>query len=202
MTGEPRPADETLDPPAAAPAAGSGDVDRAADAERTEQMDADPEARIAALEADLAALRERLARAVADYQNLQRRSEEARAELSRRLVASLVGPYLPLLDDLRLALGAADADPELAGRPWLEGVRLVERKFVAVLEQQGVRELAAEGAPFDPALHEAVGHAPGADGQVVLELQRGFSIDGAVVRPARVLVGDGSGPAAAPPAGD
>ena len=148
----------------------------------------------AQLEAELADVRNKYLRAMADYQNLRRRSEEERQELARYTLAALVLNYLPVLDDLSRALDSVDAD--IAGHHWVEGVRMVERKFRGVLEASGVRSIAADGAPFDPVTHEAVSYAPGPEGQVIAVVQHGYAIDGKVIRPARVVVGNGHASAA------
>jgi molecular chaperone GrpE len=142
------------------------------------------------IEAELEDLRSKYMRAVADYQNLRRRSEDERRESARYTMTALILNYLPVLDDLDRALESVD--PDIATRDWVEGVRMVERKFRGVLEASGVQTIAAEGAAFDPAVHEAISYAPGPEGQVVAVAQVGYQIDGRVVRPARVVVGSGT----------
>lgn len=144
-----------------------------------------------ALSAELADLQGKYLRAVADYQNLRRRSEEERREYARYTLAALVINYLPVLDDLDRALDSVDAD--IAERQWVEGVRMVERKFRGVLEASGVRGIEAEGVAFDPAVHEAISYAPGPEGKVVAVVQPGYTLDEKVVRPAQVVVGNGAG---------
>jgi molecular chaperone GrpE len=147
---------------------------------------------------DAAALREQLdqaraqyQRAVADYQNLQRRSQQDRLDSTRQTLTALVRNFLPVLDDLNRALDSVDA--ELADHRWVEGVRLVRQKFWGVLEAAGVSEIAASGERFDPQIHEAVGYAPGPDGCVAQLVQAGYAIGDRVIRPAMVLVGNGEG---------
>jgi molecular chaperone GrpE len=150
-----------------------------------------------ALGAELERTRAAYARAMADYQNLQRRSREERAEITRLTMKTLVLNYLPVLDDLSRALDSVDQHEELVDHPWIEGVRIVQRKFVAILEAAGVRAIeVAAGSPFDPQLHEAVAHQPGPPGQVIAVVQGGYTIDGSVIRPAMVIVGNGE---ASPP---
>lgn len=143
------------------------------------------------LRAELEEVRERWTRAVADYQNLRRRSAEERVELRMQLLAGLVGGYLGVLDDLDRALDSIHQHKELAGHPWVDGVRLVRQKFAALIEGSGVTEIAAEGEPFDPLRHEAVAYQPGPEGRVVAVVQPGFEAGSQVVRPARVVVGNG-----------
>ncbi len=143
------------------------------------------------LRAELEEVRERWARAVADYQNLRRRSAEERAELRMQLLAGLVGGYLGVLDDLDRALGSIDQHEELTEHPWVDGMRLVRQNFAALLEGSGVTEIAAVGEAFDPLRHESIAYQPGPEGRVLAVVQRGFEAGSHVVRPARVVVGNG-----------
>src|SRR5690606_3738909 len=138
------------------------------------------------------------ARARADYANLERRSQEQRLEVGRAALTDAVRGFLPVLDDLLRAIEVAEADEARGAEhaAWLEGVQLVAQKLRATLSQHGVEEIEAMGEAFDPAWHEAVGQAPGPDGQVVDVLQRGFRLRDRVIRPAMVMVGNG---AEAPP---
>ena len=161
--------------------------------ERTNGTDTDaaspPERRVEALEAELAELDAQYARAVADYQNLRRRSEEGRREQTRVTLASMIARYLPVFDDLDRAIESVDE--EIAEHPWVEGIRAVGRKFQDTLEASGVMELAPLGEDFDPNVHEAVSYAPGPEGQVIAVVRRGFSLGGHVIRVPMVVVGDG-----------
>jgi molecular chaperone GrpE len=141
------------------------------------------------LAAELESVRAKYMRAVADYQNLRRRSEEERKEYARYTMTALIVNYLPVLDDLDRALESVDED--IASREWVEGIRMVERKFRGVLEASGVQPITADGERFDPAVHEAISYAPGPEGQVIAVAQTGYQIDGRVIRPARVVVGSG-----------
>ena len=166
-------------------AAPSGDVtDDAARAER--------------LDAELKELRAAHSRAIADYQNLRRRSIEERGEQARLLTKTLIFNYLPVLDDLNRALDAVAGYEELKDHQWVDGVRMVQRKFWSVLEATGVSEIeAAPGVAFDPELHEAVAKQPGPLNEVISVVQSGYTLDSTVIRPAMVIVGDGEGTAPA-----
>ena len=145
--------------------------------------------RIAALEAEVAELTDRHARAVADLQNFRRRTEERWAERARAQLAETIARCLPPLDDLSRAL--ASVDGVLAEDQWIEGIRLVERKFKEMLAGAGVEKIGGEGDAFDPAVHEAVSSAPGPEGQVVALVREGYRIENYVLRPAQVVVGGG-----------
>ncbi len=87
------------------------------------------------------------------------------------------------------ALGSLDV--RLAGLTWFEGVALIHRKLLILLENAGVTPIQAEGQQFDPSFHEAVTHADGEEGKVLAEVQRGYKLHDRVLRPAMVVVGKG-----------
>ncbi len=127
-------------------------------------------------------------RSAADFANYKRRTDEERATLAQFSNALLIGKVLGVLDDFDRALENVPAD---AHDPWVEGVRLTERKLRNVLESEGVTPIEAVGEPFDPNLHEAVVHEETADhpdNQVIGELQRGYRLHDRVIRPSLVRV--------------
>jgi molecular chaperone GrpE len=142
-------------------------------------------------------------RAAADFQNYKRRTEEERQKNTLFANLALVLNMLPIYDDLERAL--TNLDVKLAGLQWVEGVRQIARKFQGALEASGVREIPAEGADFDPTLHEAIAQDEGEAGKVVRVIQKGYTMGDRVIRPAMVIVGRGEagtgaeeeGPAAA-----
>lgn len=146
---------------------------------------------VEALRAELEQTRAQFLRARADYQNLERRSQEERREFGRYQITSMVLNLLPVLDDLERALEVGDQTIDGAATAWLEGVQLVQQKFRGVLEAAGVTEIEAMGQPFDPERHEAVTTAPGPDGQVIEVMRRGYMLQDRVIRPASVVVGSG-----------
>src|SRR4030042_896153 len=96
---------------------------------------------------------------------------------------------LPVLDDMERALNAI---PEKFSRhDWVEGVRLVERKFKTILEGQGVKPILTLGMAFDPNLHEALRQEKGEEGIIISEIQKGYMLHDKLLRPARVVVGKG-----------
>jgi molecular chaperone GrpE len=126
-------------------------------------------------------------RSAADFQNYKRRVEQEREEIGRLANAALIINLLPLMDDLERALDSVDS--RLAGLTWLDGVRLIERKFQALLEMNGVTEIEADGQDFDPNVHEAVTFGPGEDNKVISVVQKGYRLGGRVLRPSLVVVG-------------
>jgi molecular chaperone GrpE len=128
-------------------------------------------------------------RTQADFVNYKRRNEQERQDFNSFANANLLRSVLPVLDDLERAL---DAVPEAhVGEDWVEGIRLVERKFKTVLEGQGVKPILSLGMAFDPHYHEALRKDKGQEGMVIGELQKGYMLNDKLLRPARVVVGSG-----------
>ncbi|MBM4463226.1 MAG: nucleotide exchange factor GrpE [Chloroflexi bacterium] len=130
-------------------------------------------------------------RAEADFDNYKKRVEQERSENAKFANMTLVISLLPVLDDFERALRSLS--PKLAGLSWVDGLRLIYRKLQATLETQGLTEIKSVGETFDPAVHEAVAQAEGDEGKVVEELQKGYRLHDRVIRPALVVVGNGSG---------
>ena len=128
-------------------------------------------------------------RAQADFSNYKRRLDQEKEEMGKFANSGLILSLLPFLDDLELALGSIP--PELADVGWVDGVKLIERKFLAGLEKQGVSVIKAVGERFDPRLHEALREDAGEEGIIIGEMQRGYKLNDRVLRPSRVVVGNG-----------
>jgi len=128
-------------------------------------------------------------RAQADYINYKRYREQENEEMRRLANADLVISLLPALDDLERAFAAIP--PELAELPWVKGISLVERKLWQALQAQGLSPIEAEGKPFDPREHEGVAQTKGKEGIVIQEIQKGYKLNDRVLRPAKVIVGNG-----------
>jgi molecular chaperone GrpE len=154
------------------------------------------EARVAALEAELAAAREearqnheRWLRERADLENLKKRAVRERAEAIRFANESVLRDLLPVMDNLERAVEHARGGGD--GQPLVEGVALVLKSLRDVLERHGVTRIEAKGAPFDPAHHEAMAHVESAEHEpnsVVDEHQPGYRLNDRLLRPALVSV--------------
>jgi len=131
-------------------------------------------------------------RAQADFINYKRRSEQERQEFGQYANAGLMLSLLPVLDDLDRALEAAPHGKS-AKHDWLEGVRLVDRKLRSILESQGLKTMTTAGEPFDPNFHEAIRQDSGKEGVILEEMQKGYMMKDKLLRPARVVVGNGEG---------
>ncbi len=128
-------------------------------------------------------------RLAADFDNYRKRVAREQVELTRRANERLLNELLPVLDDLERALEAA-AEHEEAKLE--EGVRLVHRSLLGLVERHGLSEIETEGA-FDPHVHEALLAQPGEgaeQGAVLQVLQKGYRLGDKVLRPARVIVAE------------
>src|SRR3954451_771771 len=126
-------------------------------------------------------------RAQADFENYRKRAAKEAAAAGDRAKGGLVRELLPVVDNLERALtSAGESEQHLA-----EGVRLVHSELVAVLQRNGIEPFDPTGEPFDPEVHEALSTQPadGADPGIVLDvMEKGYKLNGAVLRPARVVV--------------
>ena len=127
-------------------------------------------------------------RTQADFENYRKRAARDAAAAGGRARTGLIREILPVLDNLERALGVA---PEGADDPFVQGVRLVHRDLEGMLARAGVEPIEAEGAAFDPNVHEALSTRPqeGAQPGTVLDVvEKGYRTGDQVVRPARVVV--------------
>ncbi len=134
-----------------------------------------------AKEKDLKAveLEGQLKRALADYANLKKRSEEERHAVVKFANTVLVVKFLDILDNLEAAQKNLND----------QGLELVIKKFKDLLTSENIKEIEAENKKFDPNLHEAIAVVEGEENDKITEvLQKGYSLEGKVLRPARVQV--------------
>jgi molecular chaperone GrpE len=120
-----------------------------------------------------------LKRALADYQNLERRVAQERQLLSQLSSALVIEKFLPVIDNLESAQSHLND----------QGLAMVIKQFNDVLQSEGVEQIQAEGQQFDPNLHEAAEVTEeGENGKVVKVLAKGYKIRDRVIRPAKVIV--------------
>lgn len=132
---------------------------------------------------------DRLLRALAEMDNVKRRTQREREESVRYANEALIRELIPVLDNLDRALAAARLSQNV-GRV-VEGVELIQRELLRVLERAGVTCYSALGQPFDPTRHEATERVVRPDqppGTVVAEQVPGYLLNGRVLRPAQVAV--------------
>jgi molecular chaperone GrpE len=141
---------------------------------------------------DASRLESQLRRSMADLANLRKRMHKEVDDARRRAVEGMSTELLPVLDNFHLALGVTDGDAGAYDPATVvEGMRMVKSLLESVLERHGLKEITAQGQPFDPNRHEAVGVDTESDcdeGVVTQIVQRGYTIGDKVLRATRVLV--------------
>jgi molecular chaperone GrpE len=151
-----------------------------------------PEDELALLRREVAELRDKNLRLMAELQNQQKRAQREKQEAQRFAEAELARALLNVLDDLERAQEAARSAQD--AQAVAEGVRLVSEHFLKVLRDHHVAPIEALGRPFDPAFHEAMLQQPSAEqaaGTVLQEIARGYTMHERVLRPSRVVVSSG-----------
>ncbi|MUG32522.1 MULTISPECIES: nucleotide exchange factor GrpE [Psychrobacter] len=147
------------------------------------------QARIAELEGEVKAAKEGQARANADAYNAQKRMEQETEKSRKFALQKFAKELLEVVDNLERAIVSVQADDD-ADDAILEGVKLTHKSFLNVLNKQGVEVVDPQNAKFDPELHEAVGIDPEAPADTVGDvLQKGYTLNGRLLRPAMVKVG-------------
>ena len=191
------PVDEADDPPATTGDDGAADTDAEGEA-GPDAADDDPAATIARLEAEKADLTDRLLRAVADMDNLRKRTERDLADTRKYGLAKFAGDLLTVGDNLSRALQAVSEEALAADtgplKGLLDGVEMTARELDKVLERHGVTRIDPAGEKFDPHLHQAMfqadnPHVPA--GTITEVIQTGYLIGDRVLRAAMVGVARG-----------
>ncbi|HKY62278.1 MAG TPA: nucleotide exchange factor GrpE [bacterium] len=143
---------------------------------------------VAEAEANAKDAQDKYLRAYAEFDNSKKRSAKEKEESLRYAHERLIKDLLPVLDGLEQALAHADTSDKAA---IVEGVELVLRQFLKVLENYGVTPVVSLGQPFDPHHHEAVGQQESGEHEphsVVNEYRRGYKLHDRLIRPAMVTV--------------
>ena len=129
-------------------------------------------------------------RLFSEFDNYRKRVNKERIEFAKTAAEDIIIALLPILDDLERASQNAIEQNEKEAEQ--EGVVLIYNKFKTILRQKGVEEITARGADFDTDYHEAITHVPAENkkqkGKVVEEVQKGYLLNGKVIRHARVVV--------------
>lgn len=132
-------------------------------------------------------------RAQADFDNFRKRAAREKEDAMRYANNGLLERLLPILDNFDLGMMAARQTN--GAETIVTGMGMVQRQLEDFLREAGVTTIDAAGAPFDPHLHEALGHEPSAEvpeGHVVRQLRKGYKLKDRLLRPANVFVSNGA----------
>ncbi len=192
MSHDPYQAEHT--PPGAADPADSQDTVDLSDEAKAQSQQASQAASLTleayeALEAELQQAREQALRAAAEMHNIRRRAEQDVEKAHKFALEKFVNDLLPVADNLQRALDSAPtaSGPEVV----LEGVTLTLKALMDALKRHQVEAVDPVGEPFNPQLHQAMSLVPNPDVEpntVVTVFQRGYTLNGRLVRPAMVVV--------------
>lgn len=144
---------------------------------------------LAILKQSLDEAKEQVLRARADFENYRKRAEKERLEARRWEKEGIVGRLVPLMDVLEQAEAAAQKGTDM--KSVVVGLDMLFKEFKKLLKEEGLQEIPSEpGEPFDHAVHEAVETVEdeGEDHRILAVFQRGYRLDGNLLRPARVKV--------------
>lgn len=161
------------------------------DTETAEETEAEEKTPLEAAQEQIAELKDKYLRQVAEFDNYRKRTLKERAELILNGGEKTITALLPVIDDMERAIanGEKTEDPEVLR----EGMNLIYHKFMKALEAQGVTKIETTDADFDTNLHEAVALVPGMGddkkGKVIDCMATGYKLNDKVIRYAKVAVG-------------
>jgi molecular chaperone GrpE len=149
------------------------------------------EQKVIELEKKIAEEKEKYLRLYSEFDNYRKRSIRERNDLTKTAGEEFFRAVLPVIDDFERALKAADNTGDI--NAIAEGVQLIYSKFKSILKQKGLEEMEAAGKSFDADVMEAITSIPAPNddlkGKVVDEIEKGYSLNGKVIRYAKVVIG-------------
>jgi molecular chaperone GrpE len=158
--------------------------------EGEEQTPESPEETIARLEEAVSTAHDEALRAQAEAQNAIRRAEQDVEKARKFALERFCNELLPVVDNLERALEAAEGDEEIL-KPIAEGVELTLKSFLDALQKFSIEPVSPQGEPFDPQLHQAMTMVENGEVEpntVIAVMQKGYTLNGRLVRPAMVMV--------------
>ena len=147
-------------------------------------------AEVLALQEEIEKLKESVLRTEAEAQNTRRRAEQDVEKARKFALEKFVNELLPVADNLERAIDAGNPEDE-AQKGMIEGVELTLKSLQDTLKKFNVEAVNPEGEPFDPQLHQAMSMVPNPDVEpntVLNVFQKGYTLNGRLVRPAMVVV--------------
>lgn len=152
---------------------------------------ATPQAQIESLQLQLEQAKEQALRALADTQNARRRAEKDVEGAHKFALEKFCNALLPVVDNLERAQQSAGTSDDAALKSLLQGVELTHKSFIDVLSKFNLEQVDPLGEPFDPQFHQAMSMVENPDAEpnsVLTVMQRGYTLNGRLIRPAMVVV--------------
>ncbi len=168
-------------------------VNEGDDAQQSPPRELSLEEMVAQLQEDVAAAKDAAIRAQADAQNIQRRAEQDVEKARKFALERFCSELLPVADNLERALEAAAIaaiDDDIV-KPIAEGVELTLKSFQSAMKKFNIEVVDRQGEPFDPQLHQAMSMVENNEVEpntVIAVMQKGYTLNGRLVRPAMVMV--------------
>jgi molecular chaperone GrpE len=171
--------------------------------ENTEEQDVEPDAaedgddEVALLKAEVGDLKDKLLRAMAETENVRRRSERTREDTAKYAISSFAREMLGVADNLKRAMDSVDSAVREAGGAldnFMVGVEMTEREMLGAFKKAGITPIEALDKPFDHNLHEAMFEVEDPEkpaATVIQEVQAGYMLKERLLRPAKVGVSKG-----------
>jgi len=143
------------------------------------------------LQQQLAEANDKFLRLYAEFDNYKRRTMKERSELLQTAGKDIILSFLPIIDDFERAMKASET---ASFEAYKEGVQLIHNKFNGLLTAKGLKPVESIGQPFNVDLHEAITNIPAPSeaqkGMVIDETEKGYTLNGHVIRFAKVIVGE------------
>lgn len=143
-------------------------------------------------QAEASEMKTRYLRSVADLENYRKRIGREKQDIIRSAAANVIEELLPVLDNMKLGLQAAENHPE--AKDVTIGFKMVDDQLKKTLSEQGLEELIPDGETFDPNLHECIAHQPSDDvkeDHVIQTVRAGYRLNERLIRAANVIVSSG-----------
>jgi molecular chaperone GrpE len=147
--------------------------------------------RVEALEAELAEMKDKALRAMAETENVRRRLEREKEDAVKFAAAKFAQTLLPVADNLRRAIDSVPPELRESMGNLLEGIEATERSLLQAFEKAGIMPIETQGKPFDPNFHEVMVEIDYPDkpaGTIIQQFETGYMIAERLLRPARVGV--------------
>ncbi len=136
----------------------------------------------------VAELEERILRLRADFENYKKRAEKENSALKESSKADMLNKLLPIVDEFEIAFSHMESATD---KDFKKGMELIYSKLADLLKKEGVVEMNSMGQTFDPYKHDAIRQGEGEEGKIVEIIQKGYLLNGNVLRHAKVVVGKG-----------
>jgi molecular chaperone GrpE len=193
MMNEPineHPEDQPIDPAAEDPKEEKDNKDDSR--EKGHKSKGKKDQKLQMVEDELVKINDKYLRLYSEFDNYRKRTIKEKIELSKTAAADVISTFLPVLDDFERAINAFNSASD-EPNPMKDGVILIYTKFLTLLNQQGLEQMKTIGEEFNTDFHDAITHIPSSvpeqKGRVIDEVEKGYTLNGKVIRYAKVVVG-------------